>query len=395
MGPVVDVSCSPKLQTLGPVIPFNSPSLTPLARTFLAEASSAPHHSGDGPFTKRCKELLERALTAPTALLTTSCTHALEMSALLLKLQPGDEVIVPSFSFVTTANAFVLHGARAVFCDVRKDTCNLDAAHLETLVTPRTRAVVPVHYAGVGCDMQRILEIARQHRFVVVEDNAHGLFGSIAGKPLGTFGALSTNSFHETKNFSCGEGGALIVNDPSLVERALVLREKGTDRSRFFRGMVDKYTWQDVGSSYLPSDLLAAILLGQLESRATIQSTRERIWLAYHTELASWADANGVRQPHVPAGCAQTYHLYYLVLPSLAARTGFLAHMKERGIIATFHYQALHLSPMGERFGGAVGDCPVSESLGDTLVRLPIYNTMTDVETSAVIDAVKAFRSSR
>jgi dTDP-4-amino-4,6-dideoxygalactose transaminase len=312
------------------------------------------------------------------------------MCALLLELEPGDEVIVPSFAFVTTVSAFVLHGARPVFADVRPDTLNLDERQLASLVTPRTRAVVPLHYGGVACAMDPILELARRHGFAVIEDNAHGLFGTYQGKTLGTFGALATQSFHETKNVTCGEGGALLVNDPGLVGRAEILREKGTNRSRFFRGQVDKYTWVDLGSSYLPSEILAAFLLAQLESRAALQAARARIWERYREELAGWAEVHGVGLPHVPAGCVQPYHVFYLVLPDLEQRTRLIGHLKERGILAVFHYQPLHLSDMGRRLGGRPGQCPVTEDVADRLVRLPLFSGLTEADQADVIEAVRS-----
>jgi len=326
-------------------------------------------------------------------LLTTSCTHALEMAALLLDLQPGDEVIVPSFTFVSTINAFVLRGAKPVFCDVRPDTLNLDERKLEGLVTPRTKAVVPVHYAGVGCEMDAIGAIARAGGFAVVEDNAHGLYGQYRGRQLGTFGGLATQSFHETKNFTCGEGGALLVNDEAYVERAEILREKGTNRSRFFRGQVDKYTWVDVGSSYVLSDILGAMLLGQLEARDTIQDRRGKIWARYATELRAWAGSMSIRLPEVPLHCEQAFHMFYLVLPTLAQRTAFIAHLDANGVKAVFHYQPLHLSPMGERFGGRIGDCPVTEAVSDQLVRLPFYTELSEEDQGRVIEAVTSFRA--
>lgn len=373
-------------------IPFNRPSLVGPELEWMAEAVAGGCISGDGAFTRRCQEILERELGVPRSFLTTSCTHALELAALLLDVGPGDEVIVPSFTFVSTANAFVLRGARPVFADSRPDTLNLDEERLEELVTPRTRAIAVVHYAGVGCAMERVMEVAAAHGLAVVEDNAHGLFGRYRGRWLGTFGALATQSFHETKNFTCGEGGALLVNDPALVPRAEILREKGTDRSRFFRGEIDKYTWVDVGSSYLPSDLLAAFLAAQLEAREAVQARRRAIWEAYRDGLADWAGEEGVRLPAVPEGCEQAYHLFYLMLPGLDARTALIAHLRARGVHAVFHYVPLHLSAMGRRFGGRPGDCPVAEAAGDRLLRLPFYNSLRDDEQERVIAAVRELR---
>jgi dTDP-4-amino-4,6-dideoxygalactose transaminase len=372
-------------------IPFNRFCPVGTEFAYLQRAIDALHVAGDGQFTKDCHRVLEEALGVPKALLTTSCTHALEMAALLLNLKPGDEVIVPSFTFVSTVNAVVLRGARPVFGDIRPDTLNLDESHLERLITVRTRAIFPVHYAGVGCEMDAIMNLARQRDIAVVEDNAHGLFGKYKGQYLGTFGCLATQSFHETKNFTCGEGGALLINDPQYIERAEILREKGTNRSRFFRGQVDKYTWVDVGSSYLPSDLLAAILYAQLEAREQIQSSRRAIWDCYMAGLEDWAVENGVRMPVVPSHCEQPYHMFYLLLPSLALRQAFIAHLKERGILSVFHYLPLHVSEMGRKLGGQPGDCPVTEDISDRLVRLPFYNSFAGEEQSRVIEAIREF----
>ncbi len=372
-------------------IPFNAPYFTGREFDYVQEAIKNGHFSGDGPFTHRCERLLEEMLGAPRVLLTTSCTHALEMAALLLDIAPGDEVIVPAFTFVSTANAFVLRGARPVFADVRPDTLNLDERQLERLIGPRTRAIVPVHYAGIGCEMDRILELAEPRGIAVVEDNAHGLLGRYAGRPLGAYGRLATQSFHETKNFSCGEGGALVLNDPTLVERAEIMREKGTDRARFFRGAVDKYTWVDLGSSYVPSDVLAAFLYAQLEAADEIQGARHRIWDRYHAELKPWATKHGVQQPLVPADREQAYHLYYLVLPSAGARAQLIAHLHSRGVHSVFHYLPLNTSPMGQQLGGEPGGCPVAEDVADRLVRLPLFNALDSDSQARVVAAVLEF----
>lgn len=372
-------------------IPFNKPTNVGNELEYIKQAIQSSHLAGDGSFTKKSHAILEQAMNVPKVLLTTSCTHALEMSALLLDLKDGDEVIVPSFTFVSTINAFVLRGAKAVFADVRPDTLNLDESKLEALITPRTRAIVVVHYAGVGCEMDAIMEIANRHHIPVIEDNAHGLFGKYKGKDLGTFGVMATQSFHETKNLTSGEGGALLINDEKYFEDAEILREKGTNRSRFFRGQVDKYTWVNLGSSYLPSEILAAHLLAQLEKREEIQSARKKIWETYYKELSDWAEENHVQMPFVPAHCEQTYHMFYMLFPSLEARTAAIAHLKARGIQAVFHYLPLHLSPMGEKFGGKVGDCPVTEQISDQLLRLPFYTNMTDEEQKTVIAALKEF----
>ncbi|HEX9014250.1 MAG TPA: dTDP-4-amino-4,6-dideoxygalactose transaminase [Anaerolineaceae bacterium] len=371
---------------------FNRPSLAGSELDYIAEAAAQGHLSGDGAFTKKCQDVLQNALGAPKVLLTTSCTHALEMAALLLDIQPGDEVILPSFTFVSTVNAFVLRGAQPVFADIRPDTLNLDETLLEALITPRTRAILPVHYAGVGCEMDAITAIAAKHDLSIVEDNAHGLFGKYRGRPLGSFGRLATQSFHETKNITCGEGGALVINDPALIERAEILREKGTDRSRFFRGLVDKYGWVDIGSSYLPSDILAAFLYAQLEAAAEIQARRKVIWEYYADHLCGWAEDHHVRLPVIPPECEQPYHLFYMLLPSLETRQAMIAHLKSRGIQAVFHYLPLHSSQMGRRFGGREGDCPVTEDITRRLLRLPFHNTLSEADLAAVVNAVHEFR---
>ncbi|PWH14916.1 MAG: dTDP-4-amino-4,6-dideoxygalactose transaminase [Anaerolineae bacterium] len=373
-------------------IDFNHPVLVGRELEYVSEAFRNGHISGDGPFTKKCHAYLEQSLGTPKVLLTTNCTHALEMMAILLEIEPGDEVILPDFTFVSTVNAFVLRGAKPVFVDIRPDTLNLDETKLEALITPRTKAIVPVHYAGVGCEMDAILEIAKRHNIPVVEDNAHGLFGKYKGRYLGTFGVMASQSFHETKNFSCGEGGALLINDEQYIERAEIIREKGTNRSRFFRGQVDKYTWVDIGSSYLPSDVLAAFLFGQLEQREKIQSHRQRVWETYQAGLADWAHRNGVGLPFVPAHVEQAWHMFYLLLPDLETRQRFIQHLRARGVYAVFHYLPLHLSDMGRKFGGQPGDCPVTESVSDRLVRLPFYNDLTADDQQFVIEAVQDFR---
>jgi dTDP-4-amino-4,6-dideoxygalactose transaminase len=372
-------------------IPFNQPFAVGKEFEYIRQAIKNVHTCGDGPFTKKCHTLLEQTLGVSKALLTTSCTHALEMAALLLNLQPGDEVIFPSFTFVSTVNAFVLRGVYPVFCDIRPDTLNLDENKLEKLITPRTKVIVPVHYAGVGCEMDAIMELAGQYGVAVVEDNAHGLFGKYKGKYLGTIGCLATQSFHETKNFNCGEGGALLINDPQYIERAEVIREKGTNRSRFYRGQVDKYTWVDIGSSYLPSDMLAAYLYAQLEVQEQIQAKRREIWEYYHKHLQDWAEKHDIRFPIVPDHCEQAYHMFYLLMPSLEKRQALIAHLKAQNIISAFHYLPLHLSEMGQKFGGKEGDCPVTEDVSDRLVRLPFYNDLTEADLARVVAAICEF----
>lgn len=372
-------------------IPFNRPCFAGNEQRYIAEAIASGKISGDGRFTQRCHAVLEAALGVRRVLLTTSCTHALEMAGLLLDLKPGDEVVVPSFTFVSTVNAFLLRGAKPVFADIRPDTLNLDHERLEGLLTPRTKAVVVVHYAGVGCEMDPILDLCRARGAAVVEDNAHGLYGRYRGRLLGSFGVMATQSFHETKNITCGEGGALVINDPGLVARAEILREKGTNRSSFFRGEVDKYTWVDVGSSYLPSEVLAAFLYAQLEHSREIQAKRQAIWEGYRQGLADWAAAGGVGLPQVPPHCEQSYHMFYLLMPSLESRQRLIAELKEQGILSVFHYVPLHLSPMGRAFGGSPGQCPVTEDVSDRLVRLPFYNDLSAADQAVVIDAVRRF----
>jgi dTDP-4-amino-4,6-dideoxygalactose transaminase len=373
-------------------IPFNRPTLVGRELEVVAEAAASRHISGDGPFGRRCEAILEESVGVPRALMTTSCTHSLELAALLLRVGPGDEVIIPSFTFVSTASAFALRGARIVFADVHPTTLNIDERQLEALVTDRTRAIVAVHYAGIGCELEPILDLAQSRGIAVVEDNAHGLFGAYRGRALGTFGVVAAQSFHETKNFTCGEGGALLLNDSALVDRAEVLREKGTNRKAFFRGEVDKYTWVDLGSSYVLSELQAAFLAAQLEQRETIQHARRRIWNRYHDGLADWAGETGTRLPFIPDHCDQPYHMYYLLLPSLEARTALIEHLKRKSILAVFHYLPLHLSRIGQRFGGRRGQCPVTEDVSDRLLRLPFYTNLHVNDQEEVIEALTAFR---
>jgi dTDP-4-amino-4,6-dideoxygalactose transaminase len=372
-------------------IPFNRADLAGDELRFIEEAIRDGHISGDGPFGRRCEQLLESVLGVERALLTSSCTHALELAALLLDLRPGDEVIVPSFTFVTTASAFALRGARIVFADIRPDTLNIDEKGLPDLLTPRTRAVVCVHYAGVACELDPILALVRERGLTLVEDNAHGLFGAYRGRPLGTFGAVATQSFHETKNFTCGEGGALLLNDPNLVDRAEVIREKGTDRNRFFRGEVDKYTWVDLGSSYVLSDMQAAFLTAQLEAREVVQAARQRVWQTYADGLGEWAHRSDVRLPAVPEQCEQAFHMFYIVLPSFDARSRLIDHLRRHGILSVFHYLPLNLSLMGQRYGGRAGQCPVAEDVSDRVLRLPFYKSLSPEEQAEVIGAILAF----
>jgi dTDP-4-amino-4,6-dideoxygalactose transaminase len=370
-------------------IPFNKPAIAGNEYAYIADAIRRGHISGDGYYTKQCQRVLEETVGVPRALLTTSCTHALEMSALLLDIREGDEVIVPSFTFVSTVNAFALRGARPVFIDIRPDTLNMDERRLEALITPRTRAIVVVHYAGVACEMDAILAIARRHGIAVIEDNAHGLFGRYKGRTLGTLGSMATQSFHETKNIQCGEGGALLINDTELIDRAEILREKGTNRAAFYRGQVDKYTWVDLGSSYVISDCLAAFLYAQLEQREQITASRSRIWSYYASKLGGWAQSNGVGLPSVPSYCEQAFHMFYMVMPSLESRQNLIEHLKAQGIFSVFHYVPLDRSPMGEKYG--TFDCPETQRVADRLLRLPFYNTLTENEQARVVQAVEEF----
>jgi dTDP-4-amino-4,6-dideoxygalactose transaminase len=372
-------------------IPFNLPEIAVSDREFLADAIAGGHSSGNGIFTRKVEALIRETTTTYRTLLTTSCTHALEISALLCSLQSGDEVIVPSYTFVSTASAFALFGAKPIFVDSRSDTLNIDASLIEAAITPRTRAICVVHYGGVACEMEKILELAKTHNLVVIEDNAHGLFAKYRGEYLGTFGSMATQSFHETKNITCGEGGAILVNDAALVERAEILREKGTNRSRFLRGQVDKYTWVDIGSSWVMSDLLAAILWGQLQRAKDINARRVSIWNNYDSHLRDWADKHGILRPFIPADCEHVGHVYHLRFREGEQRTRFISHMKEHQISCVFHYQPLHTSPVGQRFGGFVGQCPVSEHAGECLVRLPLYNTLSGDDQMKVIEAALSF----
>ena len=374
------------------MIPFNRAEITESDRQLLVSAIKRLHISGNGPFTKIAEASLQDSLGVQRVLLTTSCTHALEMTALLAEVGHGDEVIVPSFTFVSSASAFMLFGATPVLIDVEQDSLNIDPIAIEKAITSRTKAICVVHYGGVAANLDRILEIAKEHNLAVIEDNAHGLFSTYKGKPLGSFGGLATQSFHETKNITCGEGGALLINDESLIERAEILREKGTDRTKFLRGQVDKYTWVDVGSSWVMSDMLAAILCGQLERAEVINAQRIAIYNRYDNELSQWAETYGVVTPFHPANTTHTAHVYHLRFKAGEMRDRFIAHLAERQIGAVFHYQPLHLSKIGRQLGGVVGDCPVTEHAGDCLVRLPLFNTLTIDEQSRVIEAVQAFK---
>jgi dTDP-4-amino-4,6-dideoxygalactose transaminase len=373
-------------------IPFNWPAAMGRELEYITMAVETAGIGGAGEFAAKCQALLESELGVKKALLTTSCTAALEMAALLIDTQPGDEIILPSFTFTSTANAFALRGAKPVFVDIRPDTLNVDEKQIERRLSKRTKAIVAVHYAGVGCELDAIVDLARDHSIALIEDNALGLFGKYKGRNLGTFGCLATQSFHETKNLSCGEGGALLINDDRFIERAEIIREKGTNRARFFRGEVDKYTWVDLGSSYAPSDILAAYLLAQLEMREKIQKLREDIWNFYSEHLREWAERCGARLPVVPDHTDQTYHMFYVLMKTGEDRDRLMAHLRQAGMQSVFHYLPLHLSKMGQSFGGKKGDCPVTESVSERLLRLPFYNTLTKGELTRVVDAMEKFQ---
>jgi dTDP-4-amino-4,6-dideoxygalactose transaminase len=370
-------------------IPFNRPHMTGRELSYIAQAHANHKLAGDGPFTAQCSRWLEERTGAEKALLTHSCTAALDMAAILAGIAPGDEVIMPSFTFVSTANAFVLRGGVPVFVDVRRDTLNLDESLIEAAITPRTRAVVPVHYAGVGCEMEAILDIARRRRLLVIEDAAQGLMTEQRGRSLGAIGQLGAISFHETKNVISGEGGALLVNDPSFIERAEIVREKGTNRSSFFRGEVDKYTWVDIGSSYLPGEITAAFLWAQLEEAESITARRIELWNRYHASLEAGERAGRIRRPVIPAGCRHNAHLYYILLPSPAQRDRLVERLRARGIGAVFHYVPLHSSPAGRRYGRTASAMTNTDRAGGCLLRLPLWLGMDAGVADAVARAIE------
>jgi dTDP-4-amino-4,6-dideoxygalactose transaminase len=372
-------------------IPFNWPYATGKELVYAAEAQRNHHLSGDGPFTKRCHQWIEQQTGCAKALLTHSCTSALDLAALLLDIEGGDEVILPSYTFVSTANAFVLRGAIPVFVDIREDTLNLDERLIEAAITPRTRAIVPVHYAGVSCEMDSIIEIAKRHNLRVVEDAAQGVMASYKGRALGAIGDLGTFSFHETKNVTSGEGGSLLVNDPGLVLRAEIIREKGTDRGRFFRGEVDKYTWQEIGSSFLPGEITAAFLLAQLEEAQRITSGRLAAWQRYHELLAPLERQGLLRRPIVPADCQHNGHMYYILLAPEIDRQEVLDELKRNKIDAVFHYVPLHSSPAGMRFGRSHGELSLTTSLSQRLIRLPMWFGLSEAQQHRVVDVLSAF----
>ncbi|MDD2701959.1 MAG: dTDP-4-amino-4,6-dideoxygalactose transaminase [Sideroxydans sp.] len=373
------------------MIPFNKPYMTGQELEYIAEAHANGMLAGDGPFTKRCHAWLEARTGANKALLTHSCTAALEMAAILLDIRPGDEVIMPSYTFVSTANAFVLRGGVPVFVDIRPDTLNIDETLIEAAITPRTRAIVPVHYAGVACEMDTIMDIAQRHGLMVIEDAAQGIMSTYKGWPLGSIGHIGCLSFHETKNIISGEGGALLINDPALVQRAEIIREKGTNRSQFFRGQVDKYTWCDVGSSYLPGEVIAAFLWAQFADAERITSERLTIWNRYHSLFAHLESAGSIQRPVISQNCQHNAHMYYLLFPDLSSRTAMLKQLKASGINAVFHYVPLHTSPAGLRLGRAHGLMTTTDSMSDRLIRLPLWVGLTAEQQFMIVNAVSAY----
>jgi dTDP-4-amino-4,6-dideoxygalactose transaminase len=373
-------------------IPFNKPAIFNDSHAEITSSLKSLNHSGKGPYTKKCEDWFKR--NNPNilrAFLSTSCTHALEASAILLDLQKGDEVIVPSYTFVTTALSFYMHGATIRFCDIRPDTLNIDENLIENCITKKTKAIVVVHYAGISCEMNKITAIAKKYNLVVIEDNAHGLFGKYKGKNLGTLGNLSTLSFHETKNITCGEGGALFVRDPNFVERAEIIFDKGTNRSQFINGQVDKYSWVDKGSSYVLSDLLASLLYAQLKNHENIQNKREKLWNNYYKNLIEWSNVNDIQLQFAPSYCKQTYHMFFMVLPSKKIRNNLIKHLQERNINATFHYLPLDSSKMGVKIKHKNQvDCPISKKVSDCILRLPLYYDLTLEEQRKIIQAIKS-----
>ncbi len=370
-------------------IPFNQPYMTGRELEYIAQAHANGHLSGDGQFTKKCQAWLEEKTGAKKALLTHSCTAALEMAAFLADIQPGDEVIMPSYTFVSTANAFVLRGGVPVFVDIRPDTLNIDEMKIEAAVTPRTKAIVPVHYAGVACEMDAIIKIARRNNLLVIEDAAHAGLAFYKGKSLGTLGHFGTYSFHETKNIIAGEGGALLLNDLSFADRAEIIREKGTNRNQFYRGQVDKYTWVDIGSSYLPGEVIAAFLLAQMEAAESITGLRLKIWQKYHEALASLEAAGALRRPVVPQDCQHNAHMYYALLSPGIDRRAVLAEFERSNILSVFHYVPLHSAPAGQRYCRTHGDLAVTNAASDRLIRLPLWVGLTETQQNKVIEALR------
>jgi dTDP-4-amino-4,6-dideoxygalactose transaminase len=365
-------------------IPFNKPYMTGRELWYIAQAHTNGHLAGDGMFTKKCHAWLEESTGTKKALLTHSCTAALDMAAMLADIQPGDEVIMPSYTFVSTANAFVLRGGVPVFVDIRPDTLNIDETLIEAAITPRTKAIVPVHYAGVACEMDAIMGIAKRHDLLVIEDAAQAVMSTYKDEHLGTIGHLGAYSFHETKNIISGEGGALLVNDARFAERAEIIREKGTNRSQFFRGQIDKYTWVDIGSSYLPGEVIAAFLWAQMEEALTITEKRMDLWHRYHAALAPLENTGKLRRPIIPDGCRHNAHMYYILLESMDKRAAIISHLKEQGVLAVFHYVPLHNSPAGKKFGRTSGLLTHTDGLADRLLRLPLWVGMDEAQDMVI-----------
>lgn len=365
-------------------IPFNKPYMTGRELWYIAQAHTNGHLAGDGMFTKKCHAWLEERTGTHKALLTHSCTSALDMAAILADIQRGDEIIMPSYTFVSTANAFVMRGGVPVFVDIRPDTLNIDETLIEAAITSRTKAIVPVHYAGVACEMDTIMSIAQRHKLLVIEDAAQAVMSAYKGKPLGAIGHLGAYSFHETKNIISGEGGALLVNDERFAERAEIIREKGTNRSQFFRGQVDKYTWEDIGSSYLPGEVIAAFLWAQMEEAQSITQRRLDLWQRYHEAMAPLENAGKLRRPIIPDGCQHNAHMYYILLESLKKRTKVIAQLKEQGVNPVFHYVPLHSSPAGKKYGRTSGELRHTVNLSDRLLRLPLWVGMDEAQDEVV-----------
>ncbi len=372
------------------MIPFNKPSITETEKKYINESLNTLKLCGDGNFTRKASDIFKNKLNIPNTLLVTSGTHALELAALLADIQPGDEFIAPSYTFVSTINAFILRGAKPVFCDIEKETMNMDASKIEALITPKTKAICPVHYAGVICDMDKINAIAKKYNLFVIEDAAQAV-GSLykENRPAGTIGDIGCFSFHETKNYTMGEGGGIVVNDSKLFKRAEILREKGTDRSQFIRGEVDKYTWQDIGSSYLPSDVLSAMLCGQLDRFDEIMNARMHVWNSYNNAFKALEDDGKLIRPHIPEYTTHNAHMYYIILPTCEIRNEMITKLRQKGVQSVFHYIPLHTSPVGQQYGYKPGDLPLTEEYAARLLRLPLWAGLTDDEISHVIKSVK------
>ena len=373
-------------------IPFNSPSTAGKELYYIDEAVHKKHISANGFFTEKCNEIFKEDFSLKASFLTNSCTHALETTAMLLNIRPGDEIIIPSFTFVSTANAFILRGAKPVFADIREDTLNIDEKFIEELITEKTKAIVPVHYGGVACEMDSIMKIANHRNIVVVEDNAHSLYGKYKSKYLGTFGTFATQSFHETKNISCGEGGALFINDEQYIERAEIILDKGTNRKKFITNQVDKYTWVDFGSSYRLSELNAAFLYGQLECLNVIQKKRKQLWNTYYSLLENWSNKNNIKLPSVPEKCSSSYHVFYLIMPNKKLRNNLIIWLKKNEIYSVFHYIPLHKAPMSIKENWDINNCPVSTKVSDRIIRLPLFYELKISDIEYIVDKIASFR---